>query len=81
MAVATRSAGVVSLVGAVTAAVALAGVAAFTVANADCADPGRYVRHAEYVELVGGCVDQFDLPPAKVAPPQHHPTEPASLSP
>ena len=81
MAVATRIARVVPLVGAVGAAVALAGVAAFTVTEAECADPGRYVRHTDYVELVGGCVDREDLPPAPVTRDQRPRAEPASLSP
>ncbi|WP_375546540.1 hypothetical protein [Actinophytocola gossypii] len=45
------------------AAVALAGAAVYTVAQASCTDPGRYVRHDDgTVELVGSCVDPAHLP-------------------
>jgi hypothetical protein len=47
------------------AAVALAGVAVFTVHQAGCADQGRYVQRDDgQVELVGSCVDPAKLPPA-----------------
>ncbi len=65
MAVGARVAGVLPLAGATLAAVALAGVAVFTVEQAGCADPGHYVQHDDgQVELVGSCVDPEHLPPA-----------------
>jgi hypothetical protein len=61
----------------VTAGVAalLAVAAVFTADRAGCADPGSYVRTADGVTLVGGCLNSADLP---VAPPQpiHHPSLP-----
>lgn len=66
MAVGSRVAGVLPLAGASVAAVALAGVAVFSAHQAGCADPGRYVENADgQVELVGGCVDPEQLPPAQ----------------
>ncbi|WP_034269954.1 hypothetical protein [Haloechinothrix halophila] len=59
---ATRATGGVSLLVGVASAVALAGAALFTVQQATCADPGTYIRHADHVELVGGCVDGSELP-------------------
>ncbi|WP_245812195.1 hypothetical protein [Actinophytocola xinjiangensis] len=51
------------LAGASLAAVALAGVAVYTVGQASCADPGRYVQHDNgQVELVDSCVDPAQLP-------------------
>ncbi|GAB1508356.1 hypothetical protein [Actinophytocola sp. KF-1] len=65
MAVGARVAGVLPLAGATLAAVALAGVAVFTVKEAGCGDPGHYVQHDDgQVELVGSCVDPEHLPPA-----------------
>ncbi len=65
MAVGARVAGVLPLAGATLAAVALAGVAVFTVKQAGCADPGHYIQHDDgQVELVGSCVDPEHLPPA-----------------
>ncbi|TCO58493.1 hypothetical protein [Actinocrispum wychmicini] len=60
----TRAAGVMPLVGALTAAVALAGVAVFSASSAGCVSPGQYVQRDGYIELVGGCVDPQRLPPA-----------------
>jgi hypothetical protein len=69
MAVGARVAGALPVAGATLAAVALAGVAVFTVQQAGCADPGRYVQRDDgQVELVGSCVDPEHLPPA---PDQH----------
>ena len=63
MAVGARVAGALPLAGATLAAVALAGVAVFTVQQAGCADPGRYIQHDDgQVELVGSCVDPEHLP-------------------
>lgn len=69
MAVGARVAGALPLAGATLAAVALAGVAVFTVQQAGCADPGRYIQHDDgQVELVGSCVDPEHLPPAPESP-------------
>jgi hypothetical protein len=63
MAVGTRAAGVLPLAGASLAAVALAGIAVFSVTKADCTEPGQYVRHADgQLELIGSCVDPATLP-------------------
>ena len=80
MAVGKRLTSVLPLAGAMAAAMALAGVAVFTVSHAGCADAGRYVQHDGTVELVGGCVNPADLPAAP-AQPQHdqHPAKPASV--
>ncbi|GAA5126752.1 hypothetical protein [Haloechinothrix salitolerans] len=59
---ATRATGGVSMLVGVASAVALTGAAFFTVQQATCADPGTYIRHADHVELVGGCVDGSELP-------------------
>lgn len=59
------------MVGALAAAAALAGVAVFSASSAGCASPGQYVQRDGYLELVGGCVDARDLPPAPAAPPRH----------
>ncbi|MGB3440367.1 MAG: hypothetical protein WBA97_16595 [Actinophytocola sp.] len=65
MAVGARVAGALPLAGATLAAVALAGVAVFTVQQAGCQDPGHYIQHDDgQVELVGSCVDPEQLPPA-----------------
>jgi hypothetical protein len=79
MAVGSRVAGVLPLAGASLAAVALAGVAVYTVGKAGCADPGHYVQHDNgQVELVDSCLD-----PAHLPKPQHkydytpEPAEPA----
>ena len=78
MAVGTRVAGVLPLAGASLAAVALAGVAVFSVQQAGCADPGRYVQRDDgQVELVDSCVDPAQLPPAHQSPKQPEPAEPA----
>jgi hypothetical protein len=79
MAVGARVAGTLPLAGATLAAVALAGVAVFTVHNAGCADPGRYIQHDDgQVELVGSCVDSKHLPPAPVKQDSNHtPVAPA----
>jgi hypothetical protein len=69
----------VPLVGALAAAAALAGVAVFSASSAGCASPGQYVQRDGYVELVGGCFDSSDLPPAQPKPPAPHEGEPAFL--
>ncbi|GAB3566664.1 hypothetical protein GCM10027445_13850 [Amycolatopsis endophytica] len=58
---ATRSAGLLPLVAGVTSALALTGAAVYTVDRANCGDPAQYIRHDNYVELVGGCVHGPDL--------------------
>lgn len=65
MAVGARVAGALPLAGATLAAVVLAGVAVFTIQQAGCADPGRYVQRDDgQVELIGSCVDPDHLPKA-----------------
>lgn len=45
------------------AAALLGGAAVFTVAQAECDDPGRYVQQSGGgYELVGGCLEPGDLP-------------------
>src|SRR3989442_903947 len=58
---ATRSAGVLPVVAAVTSALALTGAAFYTVDRTTCGEPGQYVRHDNQIELVGGCVDSSEL--------------------
>lgn len=66
---ASRSAGVLPLVAAVTSALALTGAAFYTVQSAtNCGQPGQYVRHDNQVELVGGCLDNSDLSGLPSAP-------------
>jgi len=78
MAVGSRVAGVLPLAGASLAALALAGVAVFTVAKAGCAEPGRYIQHDDgRVELVGSCVDPAHLPKPDRYPNTPEPAEPA----
>jgi hypothetical protein len=75
MSVGSRVAGVLPLAGASLAALALAGVAVFSVHQAGCADPGRYVQHDNgQVSLVDGCVDPAQLPPAP-QPRKHQPDQ------
>lgn len=66
MAVGSRVAGVLPLAGASLAALALAGVAVYTVGHAGCADPGRYIQRDDgQVELVDSCLDPAHLPKHK----------------
>ena len=77
MAVGARIAGALPLAGATLAAIALGGVAVFSVHQAGCADPGRYIQHDDgQVELVGSCVDPDHLPPAQ-HPKTNDPIKPA----
>jgi hypothetical protein len=62
MAHVSRVAGVLPLLGALTAAAALAGAAVFTVSQAACPNPGHYVQDGVTVQVVGGCVDKGELP-------------------
>ncbi|MBK1785621.1 hypothetical protein [Prauserella cavernicola] len=57
----TRS-GLVPLLAGLASALALTGAAVYTVGQANCGDPGRYIRHDNHIELVGGCVDGSELP-------------------
>ena len=76
MAVGARVAGALPLAGATLGAVALAGVAVFTVQQAGCADPGHYIQRDDgQVELVGSCVEPEHLPPAP-ADSENHETPP-----
>ena len=70
MADGSRVSGVLPLAGASLAAVALAGIAVFSVAKASCAEPGHYVQHDDgRVELVDSCIDPANLPtPRDIAP-------------
>jgi len=81
---ASRVSALLPLAGATAAAVALAGVAVFSVSQVGCADPGRYVRHDDgQVELVGSCVDADKLPAAPDHKPgvsDRQPAKPASNS-
>lgn len=79
MAVGKRVSGVLPLAGASVAAMALAGIAVFTVSQAGCADAGQYVQRDGSVELVGSCLDPADLPSAPVEQQQKQkkPAEPA----
>jgi hypothetical protein len=84
MAVGKRITGVLPLAGATAAAMALAGVAVFTVTHAGCSDAGHYVQRDGAVELVGSCLDPADLPSA---PAEQHvgdqklPAKPAAFNP
>lgn len=47
----------------VATAAVLSGAAVFTLSQAECDDPGRYVQqHGGGYELVGGCLEPGDLP-------------------
>jgi hypothetical protein len=70
MALVARAAAALPFAGALAAAAALTGAAVFTVADAGCTHPGRYVQHDGVVELVGGCVDQDRLPVPAARPAQ-----------
>jgi len=78
MSVVGRIARVLPVAAVTVAATALAGVAVFTVNNAGCADPGRYVQHDGHVELVGGCVVARDLPQPPAVAGNHAPVQPAT---
>ncbi|GHF45815.1 hypothetical protein FHX82_001671 [Amycolatopsis bartoniae] len=58
---ASRSAGALPLVAAITSALALTGAAFYTVDRAACGDPAQYIRHDNHIELVGGCVEGTEL--------------------
>ncbi|HJQ48538.1 MAG TPA: hypothetical protein VJ870_19770 [Amycolatopsis sp.] len=62
----TRSAGALPVVAAVTSALALTGAAFLTVDRATCGD-AQYIRHADHVELVGGCVGSSELDQMRVS--------------
>lgn len=67
---ATRSAGTLPLVAALTSALALTGAAFYTVDRAGCGNPGQYVRQGNRIELVGGCVDASTLSGVTLPPNQ-----------
>ncbi|MFF5992438.1 hypothetical protein [Prauserella flavalba] len=54
--------GFVPLLAGLASALALTGAAVYTVGQANCGDPGRYIRHDNHIELIGGCVDGSELP-------------------
>ncbi|GAA2797857.1 hypothetical protein [Crossiella cryophila] len=72
-----RSSGALPLAVALSTAALLTGAAVFTVVRVNCHDPGKYVQHSGIVELVGGCVEQDDLP---VGPKQSEPVKPDDRS-
>jgi hypothetical protein len=58
-----RRAALAPIAATVAAAALLTGAAVFTVTQAECDDPGRYVqRVGGGYELVGGCLEPGDLP-------------------
>jgi hypothetical protein len=60
------------------AALALAGVAVFSVHQAGCADPGHYVQRGDgQMVLVDSCLDPAQLPPA----PRERKNQPAPAEP
>lgn len=69
-----RRAVLAPIVATVAAAALLSGAAVFTVQQAGCDDPGRYVQHDRGYELVGGCLEPGDLPvgPAPAVESEHH---------
>lgn len=64
MAMGTRVSGILPVLGALTSAAALTGLAVFAVTQAGCGDAGEYIQVGDQLELVGGCVDPSELPPA-----------------
>jgi hypothetical protein len=61
MARVARTAAALPIIGSVVAAVALTGVAVFTVADSGCPSPGHYVQQNGQFHLVGGCVSAEQL--------------------
>lgn len=61
-----RPGGILTLLGGLASAAALTGAAVYTVEGLTCGDGGQYVRHARHIELIDGCVDGSELPPAHV---------------
>jgi hypothetical protein len=62
MARVARTAAALPIIGSIVAAVALTGVAVFTVADSGCPAPGHYVQNGSQIRLVGGCFDHDELP-------------------
>jgi hypothetical protein len=62
MALVARATGVLPLVCAVLTAAALTGAAVFTVEQTSCPAPSHYVRDSGQVQLVGGCLNNDELP-------------------
>ncbi|MFC4002813.1 hypothetical protein ACFS2C_05705 [Prauserella oleivorans] len=69
----SRKAGVVPFVAGIASALALTGAAVYTVGQAACTDPARYIRHDNHIELVGGCIDGSELPRTGTGETQHGP--------
>lgn len=63
-----RATGLAPVVGAVVAALALAGVAVFSVNAAGCDQTGGYVDRDGQLQLVGSCLAPADLPAAPHQP-------------
>jgi len=57
-----RRAALAPIAATMAAAALLTGTAVFTVTQAECDDPGRYVYQNGGYELVGGCLEPGDLP-------------------
>jgi hypothetical protein len=68
------------MLGAITAAAALAGAAVFTVSQAACPDPGHYVSDGVTLQVVGGCVGRDELPNTGPAEAQGNNTVHGALS-
>lgn len=75
---------VTPVVAGIVSALALTGAAVFTVGQAACGDQGQYIRHADHVEFVGGCIQGEDLPgvsPGDRQGPADHTDEPRNYRP
>jgi hypothetical protein len=74
-----RRAALAPIAATMAAAALLTGTAIFTVAQAECDDPGRYVYQNGGYELVGGCLEPGDLPvgPPPDAEPERHADAPS----
>lgn len=71
----SRKSGIVPFVAGIASAVALTGAAVYTVGEASCTDPARYIRHDSHIELVGGCLDGSELPGTGTGGTQHGSTD------
>jgi hypothetical protein len=74
-----RRAALAPIAATLAAATLLTCAAVFTVTQADCDDPGRYVYQNGGYELVGGCLEPGDLPvdPAPNVEPDQHAKAPS----
>jgi hypothetical protein len=61
MARVARTVAALPIIGSVVAAVALTGVAVFTVADSGCPTPGHYVEVSGELHLVDGCLSPGEL--------------------